>query len=100
MLNSLASTVTKFTTLQDYEKSYALLHDDWLLYCDKTEDQLEAEQHPLMPSVVEEDMENVGELIDKAKEVFKLVKEKYPREQVVIDHLDFVDHGHDLGRRL
>ena len=96
MLNTLAPMVNKFTTLQDFEKSYALLHDDWLLYCESSEEQLEAEEHHLRPSVVEADMETVGDLLDKAKEVFKMIKDKYPREQVVIDQLDFVDSGHDM----
>ena len=96
MLNTLAPMVNKFTTLQDFEKSFALLHDDWLLYCAISEEQLEAEEHHLRPSVVEADMETVGDLLDKAKEVFKMIKDKYPREQVVIDQLDFVDSGHDL----
>ena len=96
MLNTLVPMVNKFTILQDYEKSYALHHDDWLLYCGSNEDQLEAEEHHLRPSIVEADMETVGDLLDKAKEVFKMIKDKYPREQVVIDQLDFVDSSHDL----
>ena len=91
MLNSLVSIVNRFTTLKDLENRYAILQFDWLLYCGKTEEQLEEEEHPQRPSIVETEMEVVGEIIDKAEEMFQKIKEVYPKNQVVIDHLDFID---------
>ena len=101
MLNELGAIVTLFRDLKDIEKDVSAKYSEWLLVCGKNEADLEAEDNPLKPSVIDEEIEDVGKLVDKVEEAFKLVKQQYPEKQEVIDYLDFIDMAPiqlDLGR--
>ena len=67
MLNELGAIVTLFRNLKDIEKDVSAKYSEWLLVCGKNEADLEAEDNPLKPSVIDEEIEDVGKLIDKVE---------------------------------
>ena len=91
MLDALQEKVSDYDKLVDYDSRLAIDHDNWLVCCGVTEEQLEQESHRLRPSVIDPLFDHSGEIKDKVKELFKTIKEQYPKEQKVIDYLDFID---------
>ena len=61
----------------------------WILYCGKTDEELLG--HPLSQLAVDTMLEQSGNIIDRAEELFVKIKVQYPNKKEVIDYLDFVD---------
>ena len=80
-----------YRDLKDIEKSISQTYSEWSLVCGKTEEQLENENHLLKPSLIDQEIDDIGNLIDKVEATFKSVKQQYPDKQEIIDYLDFVD---------
>ena len=91
MLNEIGVIVNLYRDLKDIEKSISQTYSEWLLVCGKTEEQLENESHLLRPSLIDQEIDDIGNLIDKVEATFKSVKQQYPDKQEIIDYLDFVD---------
>ena len=103
MVNELGVIVSLFTELKDIEREISEKYSEWLLVCGKSEAELEDADDPLKPSVMDTEIEDIGELLDKVVETFKKVKEQYPEKQEVLDYLDFLDtvpKQQDLGQKL
>ena len=91
MLNELGEIVTRYKELEDIEREIARKYRKWLVVCGKEQTELEQEENPLCPSIIDKEIDEAGELLDKVEEIFKLVKQKYTEKQAVIDYLDFVE---------
>ena len=91
MLNELGVIVSLYREVKDIEREISDKYSEWLIVCGKDETVLEDENNPLKPSVMDKEIEDMGELVDKVEEAFKLVKNQYSEKQEVIDYLDFVE---------
>ena len=71
MLDALQEKVSDYDKLVDYDSRLAIDHDNWLVCCGVTEEQLEQESHRLRPSVIDPLFDHSGEIKDKVKELFQ-----------------------------
>lgn len=91
MVDNLRKEVENYNKLDDLDTKFADTYTDWIVCCGKSSDQLEQENHPWKPSVVEPMFDESGDLKDKVLSLFKKVKEQFPNNQKVINYLDFID---------
>ena len=88
MLNEIGVIVSLYRELKDIEQRISQKFSEWLIVCGKTEDELENENCPLKPSLIDKEIDDIGILVDKVEST---VKQQYPEKQEVIDYLDFID---------
>ena len=90
-LAGVGNTVGIYYKLKDDESKLAKLYSRFIVCCDKTEEVLETENHALGASYIDTVFEEWGQIIDDSKKVFKMIKDKFPDNELVINYLDFVD---------
>ena len=88
-LIGLQNAVTYYNKLKDLDVKLDHLHFMWILYCGKTDEELLVD--PLSQLAVDTMLEQSGNIIDRAEELFVKIKVQYPNKKEVIDYLDFVD---------
>ena len=92
MLVGVQNKVSLYTKVKDMDTKLDYLYSEWLDCCDKSTEELEGDSDPLRPSVLTSKFSESGEIIDSVEAAFKVIKDKFTDKQVVIDHLDFIDH--------
>ena len=90
-LANVGHLVSNYYRLKDAEAKLAKVHSRFLIYCGKSEEALESENHALKSSYADSIFDEWGEILDNCKIAFKLVKDKYPESDMVVNYLDFVD---------
>ena len=75
MLNELGEIVTRYKELEDIEREIAGKYRKWLVWCGKEQTELEQEENPLCPSIIDKEIDEAGELLYKVAETFNLVKQ-------------------------
>ena len=91
MLAGVQSKVNLRSQIKDSDVQLECLFSEWMDCCGKSPEELEEQSDPLRPSLIAAKFDESGDILDKADEAFKHIKEKYPEKQEVIDFLDFID---------